>query len=216
MTAVLCTQWLGRQPYAAALSQQEALLERATQERTSDDHLLLLEHDHVYTLGRGSDEQDLLGAPERLGVPTFRVGRGGGVTYHGPGQLVGYPIVRVPGGDVQRYVHQLEDALIATCARYDVAAGRRGDAIGVWADGGKIGSVGIGVRRGVAYHGVALNVSPDLSYFAQVVPCREASLRFTALAHALRVTPPLEAVAQTFRDCFAAIFGYREVRTLGL
>lgn len=216
MIAVLQARWLGRQPYAAALSHQERLLGRATAEKTRDGHLLLLEHDHVYTLGRGADEHDLQGAPERLGVPTFRVGRGGGVTYHGPGQLVAYPIIRLPGGDVQRYVHLLEETLIATCARFDVAAGRRGDAIGVWAGGRKIASVGIGVRRGVAYHGIALNVSPELRYFEQIVPCREAALRFTALAETAPTTPSLETAARTYRDCFAEVFGYREVTTIGL
>ena len=216
MTALLQTAWLGRQPYGAALSRQEELLARAACDPGSDDQLLLLEHDHVYTLGRGADERDLLGAPERLGVPSFRVGRGGGVTYHGPGQLVGYPIVRVPDGDVPRYVHRLEDVLIATCARFEVTATGRGDAIGVWAGGRKIASVGIGVRRGIAYHGIALNVTPDLQYFEQVVPCRESTLRFTSLARELPEAPSLQSVARTFRDCFAQIFGYREVRTAGL
>jgi lipoate-protein ligase B len=130
--------------------------------------------------------------------------------------LVGYPIVRLPGGDVQRYVHLLEQVLIATCSRFGVDAQRGGDNIGVWTRGRKIGSVGIGVRRGVAYHGVALNVAPDLSYFEQVVPCREASLRFTALAQALPLAPSIAAVAAVFRDCFAETFGYREVTTVGL
>jgi lipoate-protein ligase B len=177
---------------------------------------LLLEHDHVYTLGRGADERDLRGAPARLGVPTFRVGRGGGVTYHGPGQLVAYPIVRLPGRDVQRYVHLLEEALIATCSQVGVTAARSNEGIGVWTGGRKIGSVGIGVRRGIAYHGVALNVTPELSYFEQVVPCREALLRFTSLAQAMPVAPALTAVARIFRDCFAQIFGYREITTVGL
>lgn len=216
MSGLLHAEWLGRQPYAAALARQEALLERAARDLTSEDHLLLLEHDHVYTLGRGADEHDLQGAPERLGVPSFRVGRGGGVTYHGPGQLIGYPVIRVPRGDVPGYVHLLEDVLIATCVRFDVPATRRGDAIGVWSTEGKIGSVGIGVRRGVAYHGIALNVAPDLHYFEQVIPCREAALRFTALDRSMPVAPPMMKVAETFRDCFAQIFGYREVRSAGL
>lgn len=215
MNEPLHVEWLGRQPYPAALARQEELLERAARDPASPDHLLLLEHDHVYTLGRGADEHDLQCAPQRLGVPSYRVGRGGGVTYHGPGQLVGYPIVRLPGGDVQRYVHLLEEALITTCAEFNVAATRRGDAIGVWAAHGKIGSVGIGVRRGVAYHGIALNVAPDLHYFEQVIPCREAALRFTALAQATAVPPALERVAQVLRDCFARIFGYRDVRNTG-
>jgi lipoyl(octanoyl) transferase len=216
VNGLLHAEWLGRQPYAAALSRQEALLERAASDLAAEDHLLLLEHDHVYTLGRGADERDLQGAPERLGVPSFRVGRGGGVTYHGPGQLIGYPVIRLPRGDVQGYMHLLEEVLIATCAQFDVPAMRRADAIGVWAKEGKIGSIGIGVRRGVSYHGIALNVAPDLRYFEQVIPCRETALRFTALDRAMSVAPPMIRVAETFRDCFAQIFGYREVRSMGL
>lgn len=214
--AHLRAQWLGRQPYAAVLELQESLLNRAVGDSTTDDHLLLLEHDHVYTLGRGADDRDLLGAPERLGVPTFRVGRGGGVTYHGPGQLVGYPIVRLRRSDVQGYVHLLEETLIVTCARFNVAACRRSDVIGVWVGQHKIASVGVGVRRGVTYHGIALNVVPDIGYFEQVIPCREASLRFTTLARLMDSPPTLETVAMTFRDCFADVFGYREVSTIGL
>jgi lipoate-protein ligase B len=109
----------------------------------------------------------------------------------------------------------LEDALIATCARFDVAA-HRGESIGVWVGPRKIASIGIGVRRGVAYHGIALNVSPDLRFFEAIVPCREAGLRFTSLTRVMEATPAMKLVAQTFRDCFADVFGYPERRSVAL
>jgi lipoyl(octanoyl) transferase len=199
---------LGCVPYGEALSLQESLLAaRAAGER--GDELLLLEHPPVYTLGRGADAADLCGAPERLGVPVYRVGRGGGATFHGPGQLVGYPIVRLraAGRDVHRYVRGLEAALVATCARLGVTACAPRGQTGVWADGRKLASIGIGVRRGVAYHGVALNVSTDLSYFAHIVPCRTSGLAVTSLAQILAAPPPLSMVGRVFAECLAAQLG---------
>ena len=133
----------------------------------------------MYTLGRGADAADLRGAPERLGVPCFRVGRGGGATFHGPGQLVAYPIVRLraAGRDVHRYVRALERALIATCARlrrHRLGARRARSVSG--SASGKIASIGIGVRRGVAYHGIALNVTHGpVATSMRIVPCAAAT-----------------------------------------
>ena len=162
---------LGRVPYASALRLQEELVAAKLAGEREDD-LLLVEHDAVYTLGRGADERDLRGTPARLGVPVFRIGRGGGATYHGPGQMVAYPIVHLRHGrDVHRYVRGLENALIATLAGFGVAAHTVASETGVWTAAGKIASIGIGVRRGVSFHGVALNVCTDLDYFRQIVPC---------------------------------------------
>jgi lipoate-protein ligase B len=118
--------------------------------------------------------------------------------------------------DVQWHVHLLEDVLIATCAYLGVEAARRLDAIGVWVGAEKIASIGVGVRRGVTYHGVALNVACDLTYFGHVVPCRESALRFTSLARLLATAPTVETTAVIFRDCFAAVFGYTDVATVGV
>jgi lipoate-protein ligase B len=199
---------LGRVAYVDALALQDALVaERARDE--GSDQLLLLEHPPVFTLGRGADAVDLRGAPERLGVPVHRVGRGGGATFHGPGQLVAYPIVRLraAGRDVHRYVRNLEAALVATCARFGVRASAPAGQTGVWADGRKIGSIGIGVRRGVAFHGIALNVSTDLSFFAHIVPCRTDGLAVTSLTAILGTAPSLETVGRVFAECFAAQMG---------
>jgi lipoyl(octanoyl) transferase len=203
-TRPLLVRTLGRVPYVDALALQEALV-AARARGEGSDQLLLLEHPPVFTLGRGADAADLRGAPERLGVPVHRVGRGGGATFHGPGQLVAYPIVRLraAGRDVHRYVRSLEAALIATCARFGVSASAPAGQTGVWTDGRKIGSIGIGVRRGVAFHGVALNVSTDLSFFAHIVPCRIDGLEVTSLAATLGRVPSLEMVGGVFAECFA-------------
>ena len=204
---------LGRCAYSAALALQEELLARKHRGDVTD-HLLLLEHEPVYTLGRGADEQDLRGADQICGVPAFRVGRGGGVTFHGPGQLVAYPIItlRHGGRDVHRYVRALEGVLIATCADFDVAADRQDGLTGVWVGGAKIASIGIGVRRWTTYHGVALNVSTDLRFFARIVACRMPDVRMTSMALELGTAPPMTEVAARFERRFRAAFGYESRR----
>ncbi len=202
-------RWLGRIEYQDALALQESLVARkiAGEQR---DYLLLLEHDPVYTLGRGADAADLRGAPERLGVPVHRVGRGGGATFHGPGQLVAYPLIQLAarGRDVHRYVRTLEQSLIETCADFGVAASTRAGITGVWVGDEKIASIGIGVRRGITLHGIALNVSTELDYFAQIVPCRLPALRVTTLARVGCRGLSVQEVGETFARCFGATFGY--------
>ena len=203
--AALRVRQLGRVAYPEALALQEAIL-AARIDGAGGDELLLLEHPPVYTLGRGADAVDLRGAPERLGVPVYRVGRGGGATFHGPGQLVAYPIVRLraAGRDVHRYVRMLEAALIATCARFAVTAAAPAGQTGIWVAERKIGAIGIGVRRGVAYHGVALNVSTDLAYFAHIVPCRTSGMAVTSLLELLGSAPSVATVGAVFAECLAA------------
>lgn len=198
---------LGRRPYEDVLALQESLLAAVID--GAPETLLLLEHPPVYTLGRGGDAVDLRDAPQRLGVPWFRVGRGGGATFHGPGQLVAYPIVhlRAAGRDVHGYVRTLEQALIDTCAAYGVAATTRAGETGVWVGARKIGSIGIGVRRGVAWHGVALNVTTDLSYFDAITVCRSAGLRLVDLAELCAEVPALAAVETVFAQALAARLG---------
>jgi lipoate-protein ligase B len=193
-------------PYVEALAVQEDLLQRKI-DGDAEDYLLLVEHDPVYTLGRGADAGDLLGADERLGVPSVRVGRGGGVTFHGPGQMVAYPIFALPRGDVHQYVRRLEHILIDVCSAFGIAAQRSAGSIGVWAARGKIASVGIGVRRGTTYHGVALNVTTDLRYFEHIVPCRMPAARFTSMQKELGVAPAMERVEAAFVRCFARAVG---------
>ena len=204
----LRVRFLGQCAYEDALRLQESLLAAKVGGDETDD-LLLLEHPPVYTLGRGADEGDLLGAPGRLGVPVHRVGRGGGATFHGPGQLVAYPIVRLrpSGRDVHRYIRALEQALIATCARFGVVTGLRPGITGVWVEDEKIASIGIGVRRGIAYHGVALNVTTQLDYFEQIIPCRAAETKVTSLQKQTGTAVALQTVGGVFAECFASIMG---------
>jgi len=165
--------WLGCVEYGRALDLQlSTLVRRAAGE--IPDTLLLLTHPHVYTFGRAGNPENLLVPPETLvreGIPVERVGRGGDVTYHGPGQLVGYPIVHLAHPDVHRFVRSIEGALIDALALFGVEAERIDGMTGVWTGGRKIASIGVGVKRWVTYHGFALNVSTDLSYFDRIHLC---------------------------------------------
>jgi lipoyl(octanoyl) transferase len=176
-------RWLGRVEYGAALALQEEILrERGAR----GDTVLLLEHDPVYTTGRGGRPENLPAAGSVGEVPVRRVGRGGDATYHGPGQLVGYPLVdlRARGGDVHAFLRSLEEALLRTLADFGVAAFRSPGRTGVWVDAAsprKIASIGIGVRRGITCHGFALNVALDLAPFEAIVPCALTGVRMTSI-----------------------------------
>lgn len=200
---------LGRTAYDAALERQEELV-AAKLAGDEEDHLLLLEHEPVYTLGRGARSEDLLGADQRLGVPVFRVSRGGGVTWHGPGQLVAYPIVALAarGRDVHRYIRQLEATLVATLKRFEIEAQTREGLTGVWVDDRKIASIGVGVRRWVSFHGIALNVAPDLAYFRAVVPCAMPDVTMTSIERETGSTASVDDAGIVFEECFRQTFGY--------
>ncbi len=174
---------LGRVPYPDAMRIQDSVLAEVVASPGLAGTILVLEHDPVYTLGRGADEADLMGAPARFGVPVFRVGRGGGATFHGPGQVVLYPVVRLPrdGRNVARFIRSLEDAMVASCARFSVEARAEPGQTGIWTNAGKIGAIGIGVKRGVAFHGIALNVSNRVDYFESIVPCRAPGMTVTTM-----------------------------------
>src|SRR5262249_24477151 len=145
------------------------------------DTLLLLEHPHVYTLGRGADERFLLNSDS---IPVYRVSRGGQVTYHGPGQLIGYPIVKLEGAerDIIRYLRRLEQVLIGSLATLTIVACQRAGLTGVWEGEEKIASIGVGFRRWISLHGFAINVTADLSFFDRIVPCGIAGCRMTSVA----------------------------------
>lgn len=208
-TAPLIVHRLGRIEYGRALEIQEELV-AAKLGGAATDHLLLLEHESVYTLGRGARAEDLQGADARLGVPVFRVGRGGGVTYHGPGQLVAYPILALAahGRDVHRYVRRLESTIVAFLRGFGVDAAPRPGSTGVWVSDGKIASIGVGIRRWVSLHGIAVNVAPDLAYFRAIVPCAMPEARMTSIEAENGCAPSLESAADAFESCFRAEFGY--------
>ena len=177
----LTTQWLGRIEYSRGLALQEELVE-ALHQGKSGEHLLLLEHDPVYTMGRTPDQTSLRGGAH-LPHPVIQINRGGQATYHGPGQLVGYPILnlRNHGQDLHRYLRALEELLIETCAHFGVRATRREGLTGVWVEERKIASIGVGVRHWISMHGFALNVCGDLSPFDQITPCGIPGVRMTNL-----------------------------------
>src|SRR6266581_6700393 len=171
----LIVRRLGRLSYARGLELQAQLVSDRQADRIVDV-LLLLEHDPVFTRGRNAREQNLLVREALLrarGFDVFETGRGGDVTYHGPGQVVGYPILDLSPGrrDVHRYVRDLEEVMIRTCTDHGVAAGRIGGRTGCWVGDEKVGAIGVRISRWVTSHGFAFNVSNDLSPFALIVPC---------------------------------------------
>jgi lipoyl(octanoyl) transferase len=209
--------FLGLVPYGEAVELQRALRD-AVKRGEGPEHLLLLEHPHVYTLGRNASEADVLASAEWLrarGVEVAQCDRGGQVTYHGPGQLVGYPIVDLSPDrrDVRRYVHDLQETLIRTLADYGVAAQRReGQAfVGVWAGERKIASIGVHLSRWVTTHGFALNVATDLSYFAGIIPCGLDRVEMTSIERLTGRAPDLAEVAAVYAGHFAAVFARRPV-----
>lgn len=202
---------LGVVEYSEALDLQTAMVAARLEDKIGDT-LLLLEHPHVITLGRGADERFIVGS--LAGVPTYRVSRGGQVTYHGPGQLIGYPIIKLEGKarDVTRYLRNLEQAMIDALREFGLDADRRAGLTGIWIGTRKIASIGVGIRRWVTYHGFALNVSTDLSYFDSIVPCGIEGCRMTSIAESVgagRVS--MREFSASMKRRFARVFGYELV-----
>jgi lipoyl(octanoyl) transferase len=187
----------GLMEYGAAWDLQRALAREVTPER---GFLLLLEHPPVYTLGRNGDAANVL---DPRGIPVVRVDRGGDVTYHGPGQLVGYPIVDVRRIGVKRFVTGLEAAVVDVLASLGVPARRKEGCVGVWASRGKIASLGVRVSRGVSTHGFALNVSNDLEPFLRIHPCGQPGCAVTSASLELGRSVAVAEAADLFRLRFA-------------
>jgi lipoic acid synthetase len=192
------------------------VLQRALHDRTDHDYLLLLEHPHVYTLGTRADPQHVLAPPASVGADLVHTDRGGDVTYHGPGQLVGYPIVTLPEWrdgvrDVVAYVRSLEDALIDVLADLGVVATVHRGLTGVWVDDEKVAAIGVKVAGGRTRHGFALNVDPDLTMFDHIVPCGITDKGVTSLARLLGTAPVMAQVVDTVVARFAERFGYGEI-----
>lgn len=218
--SVLRTRWLGRVSYAEAWDLQRAVWEGKTLGRTADDYLLLLEHPHTYTVGRNGDGSNLVIDREDLasiGVEMFDVDRGGDITYHGPGQLVGYPVVSVPsiadGYDVVGHVRRIEDMLIATLADLGIRAWAEPGFTGVWTDAGKVAAIGVRVSRGVATHGFALNVDPQMAYFDNIVPCGIRDRAVTSVSSILDRPVSIEEVVEVLLGRVSALSIHGEVET---
>jgi lipoate-protein ligase B len=208
---------LGTVPYEEALELQRALARERISGEIPEDMLLLLEHPPVVTLGRSAKSRNLISSADFLaskGVELFEVERGGDVTFHGPGQLVGYPIIDLKRHklDLHWYLRQVEEALIRTLAAYSIPAERSTGFTGVWTSGRKIASIGVHARDWVTWHGFALNVNTDLSYFDLIIPCGIDGVTMTSIARELEAqpsqSPPItvaaagELVASAFGELF--------------
>lgn len=210
-----CLKNQGQVPYETAWEQQRSLIAERINHPERDDVLILLEHPPVYTLGTGSKEEYLKFDPTDPTIPLYRTERGGEVTYHCPGQLVGYPILnlRYHQCDLHWYLRQLEAVLIRTLEDYGLAAVREEGLTGVWVEGVKVGAIGIKAKRWITMHGFSLNVCPDLSGFSQIVPC---GISDRAVGSLQQFCPniTLSQVRQTLIGHFAEVFSvalYQEI-----
>ena len=209
----LVVERLGTVPYVPTWELQDELAQQR-RERRIGDRLLLLEHFPVYTIGRGGKEANLLASADRLrelGAEFVRIDRGGDITFHGPGQLVAYPIVELRDPlDLRRYVRTLEAAIIATAGRLGVAADRLVGHPGIWIEGErKLAAIGVRVKRGVTTHGLALNVNTDLRWFAEMIPCGIPDKDVTTLARELGHPVDMADVETVLADELARAFGLR-------
>jgi len=213
---------LGPVPYADALAMQRALVEER-RANTIDDVLLLVEHPHVLTLGVRGDggRSHILATGEALaarGIDVHETGRGGDITYHGPGQIVGYPIVdlRPDRCDVHRYVRDLEDVLIRTAASYGVEAGRVDGLTGVWVGRDKLAAIGVRISRWITSHGFAFNVSTNLDYFDLIVPCGIPDRGVTSLVRLLGRPVDRGEVEERITAAFSAVFDRKIAQPTGV
>ena len=198
--------------YDEAVALQQSLVAQRLADAIPDT-MLLLEHKPVITLGVSAREEHLMlsvGKLAALGIGVVRSARGGDVTYHGPGQLVAYPILKLTDGerDVRKYVHRLEETAIRTAAAFGISAWRRPGMTGAWTDAGKLAAIGVRVRRWVTFHGVSFNMDPVPDGFRFIVPCGLAGEPVTSLRHILApaAPPSLDEVRQAWREAFAAVF----------
>ena len=212
-SANLCRAvWLGEMEYQEAYDLQLSMVEKVHSVQEPNT-LLMLEHPHVYTKGRLSKQSDVLLPEEDLaaqGIAVLETDRGGQVTYHGPGQLVVYPIVNLKdwGGPV-KYVRALEQVVIATLAEMGITANCESGNTGVWTGHGKIAAIGVKISRGIAFHGLSLNVNTDLTYYQHIIPCGIADRPVTSMAAILGEQVDMELVRYGLVYQFGREFGWR-------
>jgi lipoate-protein ligase B len=210
-TTQILVSHLGRTRYAETWDLQHKLLE-LRQRGQIEDVLLFTEHDHVYTIGKGGDDNHLLASDVELtrdGTEVFHIDRGGDITYHGPGQVVGYPIIDLNqhSPDIHAYLRQLEEVLIGTLGTFGIQGGREEGMTGVWTSGEKIAAIGVKVSRWVTMHGFALNVNTDLQKFARIIPCGIFHKGVTSMKQILGREIAMEDVEQKLTESFVSIFG---------
>jgi lipoyl(octanoyl) transferase len=205
----LRVNWLGRVGYEEALAKQESIVAQKAADTDAADVLLLLEHESVFTIGKTPDQSSLRDA-SALPAPLLVTNRGGQATWHGPGQLVGYPLLdlRRRGADLHRYLRELEELLIVVCADFGVQAQRREGLTGIWVAERKLASIGVGVRRWISMHGFALNVCGALDGFSHITPCGLSGVTMTSLERegapaGISVEGVAEAATHRFRQFFA-------------
>lgn len=208
-------RWSGIVSYDEGLGLQELAVERL-RSGEAPEQLLLLEHPHVFTLGRGADANNILADQDQLqtnSVEVHETGRGGDVTYHGPGQLVGYPIINLKPDrcDVHRYVRDLEEVLIRTIADYGIEGGRIEGLTGVWVGNEKIAAIGVRIARWITSHGFALNVNTDLKFFQMIVPCGITDKGVTSISRLVGRDVDLSEVAVIAARHFGEVFNRRVV-----
>jgi lipoate-protein ligase B len=202
---------LGRMGYRAAWDLQKVIHQKRVEDKIPDT-LILVEHDPVVTMGKSGKENNLL-LPVKLlkdkGVEFFNIERGGDVTYHGPGQLVGYPIFNVRKGlaGIKPFIGRIEEAIVLTLKNFGITAYKKEKLIGVWTDAGKICSIGVAVQRWVSFHGFALNVNTDLNFFNYIVPCGLAGVKMTSMKEILNNEVGLDEVKNLVRLRFGVPFG---------
>jgi len=202
---------IGRTRYADAWDLQRKIFDLRLHDRIGD-HLLYTEHEHVYTLGKGGDENHLLASDVELqekGVDVHRIDRGGDITYHGPGQVVGYPILdlRSYGTDIHLYLRNLEETIIRVLGDFGIEGAREEGMTGVWVKGEKIAAIGVKVSRWVTMHGFALNVNTDLSMFHRIIPCGIFHKGVTSMQILLGHSVPLALVHESLTRHFGGVFG---------
>jgi lipoate-protein ligase B len=211
---------LGQIPYPNALALQRDLVQRKIENRLADDPWLILEHPPVYTLGRRGGRQNLNvseGFLKSKQIPIIPVERGGDITYHGPGQIVGYPIIDLRRSrlGVHDYVEKMEAVMLRTAAHWNIPARRDARNRGVWVGDAKMGSIGIHIRRNIAFHGFAFNACPSLTPFEWINPCGLKGVAVTSLSHEIRGDIDLKTVLEILRRRAEETFG-REFNTATL
>jgi len=219
MNSPIAAYDLGRIPYREALDlQRRAVAERAA--GAGRDAIYFVEHEPVLTVGRAGHAENLVASEELLrarGVEVIPIERGGDITYHGPGQIIAYPILALAdlpyGRDLHRYLRDLEEVLIGMLGSYGIEAGRRPPYTGVWVGDRKIAAIGVAVRRWITLHGFALNVDPDLTHFDWIHPCGIRDLGVTSMRELLGSAPPREEILARLRGEFAAIWNRPVVET---
>ncbi len=201
---------LGHKDYKEVWDLQKSIHQKRVEGKIVDT-VLLVEHNPVITMGKSGKEQNLL-IPFKLlkqkGIAYYQIERGGDVTYHGPGQLVGYPILNIKDGlvGIRPYIEKLEEVIIATLAEFNIKGEKKEKMIGVWTEGGKICSIGVAVKKWVSFHGFALNVNTDMTYFDLIVPCGIKSVKMTSIEELLGSEVPMGEIKKSIIRNLSVVF----------